>query len=85
MGKYMFENRPIDGTTRYKLQEAAFHGALVCTKDHDIEKAGAVYKLRDPCTEEVCFVFSDEVQQFSNPFRTPEEADNGSREYSARL
>lgn len=85
MGKYMFENRPIGSMTWYKLQEAACHGALVCTKERDVEKAGPVYKLRDPCTEEVCYVFSDEAQQFSNPFRTPEEAAKRSREYSARL
>lgn len=85
MEKYMFENRPIGGMTWFELQEASCHGALVCTKECDVEKAGPVYKLRDPCSEEVCYVFTDEVEQFSNPYRTAEEAAVKSREYSDRL
>lgn len=30
--KYMFESRPIDGMTWWELQEATWHGALVCDK-----------------------------------------------------
>lgn len=85
MSKYMFENRPIDGMTWNKLQEAACHGALVCTKERDVEKAGPVYKLRDPCNEEYCFVFSDEAEQFSNPYRTADEAAEMSRKYADQL
>ena len=40
--KYMFENRPIGGMTWNELQEATCHGALVCDKVRDVEKAGPV-------------------------------------------
>lgn len=83
--KYMFENRPIGGMTWNELQEATCHGALVCDKVGDVEKAGPVYKLRDPCSEEICFVYTDEAEQFSNPYRTIEEAELASKEYARRL
>ena len=82
---YMFENRPIDGMTWNELQEASCHGALVCTKERDVEKAGPVYKLRDPCSDEVCYVYTDEAELFSNPYRTADEAALASREYSDHL
>ena len=83
--KYMFENRPIDGMTWWELQEATCHGALVCDKVRNVEKAGPVYKLRDPCSEEICFVYTDEAEQFSNPYRTIEEAESASNEYAQHL
>lgn len=49
--KYMFENKPTHGMTWNELQEAVCHGALVCDKVRDVEKAGPVYKLRDPCSK----------------------------------
>ncbi len=85
MSKYMFENKQVDSMTWNELQEAACHGALVCTKECDVEMAGPVFKLRDPNTEEVCYVFSDEAQQFSNPYRTAEDAAKMSRLYSDQL
>lgn len=85
MEKYMFENREIGGMTWNDLQEATCHGALVCSKVCDVPLAGPVFKLRDPCSDEVCYVYSDEAQQFSNPYRTAEEAAVKSREYSDRL
>lgn len=83
--KYMFENRPIGGMTWNELQEASCHGELVCTKERDVEKAGPVYKLRDPCSEEVCYVFTDEAEQFSNPYRSADEAAEMSRKYADEL
>lgn len=83
--KYMFENRPIGNMTWLELQEASSHGSFACTKERDVEKAGAVYKLRDPTTEEVCYVFCDEAEQFSNPYRTAEEAATMSRKYADNL
>ena len=81
----MFENRPIGDMTWWELQEASCHGALACTKERDVEKAGAVYKLRDPTTEEACYVFTDEGEQFSNPYRTADEAAEMSRKYAENL
>lgn len=81
----MFENRAIGGMTWNDLQEACCQDALVCTKERDVEKAGPVYKLRDPCTEEVCYVFTDEAEQFSNPYRTADEAAEMSRKYADHL
>jgi len=81
MSVYMFENKEIGSMTWCDLQEAA----LVCTKEMDVEKAGPVWKLTDPNTEEFCFVFSDEAEQFSNPYRTAEEAAKMSRLYSDQL
>jgi hypothetical protein len=82
---YMFENSPVHGMTWNELQEAACHGALVCTKERDVEMAGPVYKLRNPTTEEICYVFTDEAQLFSNPYRTADEAAEMSRRYSDEL
>lgn len=81
----MFENKPIHGMTWADLQEAACHGALVSDKVRDVEKAGPVYKLRDPCSEEICFIYTDEAGQFSNPYRTVEEAAEMSRKYAELL
>lgn len=83
--KYMFANRAIGSMTWFELQEASCHGALACTKERDVEKAGPVYKLRDPTTEEVCYVFTDEGEQFSNPYRTADEAAEMSRKYADNL
>lgn len=83
--KYMFENKPTHGMTWNELQEAVCHGALVCDKVRDVEKAGPVYKLRDPCSEEICFVYTDEAEQFSNPYRTAEEAEAASKKYAELL
>lgn len=83
--KYMFEHNQVKDMTWFELQEACAHGALVCTKERDVENAGPVYKLRDPCSEEVCYVFSDEAQQFSNPYRTADEAAEMSRKYAEQL
>lgn len=83
--KYMFENREVPPMTWWDLQEASCHGALVCEKVRDVERAGPVYKLRDPTTERYCFVFTDEAEQFSNPFATEDEAAKASRIYSDNL
>lgn len=83
--KYMFASRAIGDMTWFDLQEATCHGALVCTKERDVERAGPVYKLRDPCSEEVCYVFTDEAEQFSNPFPTAAQAAVMSRRYADHL
>ena len=85
MEKYMFENKQVGGMTWFELQEASCHGSLVCAKECDVEKAGPVYKLRDPISDEVCYVFSDEAEQFSNPYRTCDEASKMSRAYADSL
>lgn len=85
MSDYMFESKEITGSTAFELQEAACLEALVCTKVRDVEQAGPVFKLRNPFSEEICFVFSDEVGLFSNPYRTEDEAAAASKRYADSL
>lgn len=85
MSKYMFENKQIDGMTWNQLHDGAASGRLLCYKECSVEKAGDVYKLEDPASGEVCYVFLDEAEQFSNPYRTVEEAAKMSRLYADHL
>ena len=85
MNGYMFEGKEVTSNTAFELQEAACLEALVCTKARDVERAGPVFKLRNPCSEGVCFVFSDEVGLFSGPYRTEDEAAAASRLYADSL
>lgn len=85
MNGYMFEGKEVTGNTAFELQEAACLEALVCTKARDVEQAGPVFRLRNPCSEEICFVFSDEVGLFIGPYRTEDEAAAASSRYAANL
>lgn len=60
-----FAGKAVTSTTPYQLWEAIQHGALVCT---DID--AQVASLRDPVSEEVCFIFWDECAQMSMPYPT---------------
>lgn len=85
MSNYMFESKEITNRTAFELQEAACLEALVCTKVREVEGAGPVFKLRNPCSEEICFVFSDEVGLFSNPYGTEDAAASASKQYADSL
>ncbi len=60
-----FNNQPVTGRTPHEMWEAIQHGALVCT---DIEKH--IASLRDPVTDETCYVFWDEAALMSMPYAT---------------
>ena len=85
MSGYMFEGKEVTSNTAFELQEAARLDALVCTKVREVGLAGPVFKLRNPCSEEICFVFSDEVGLFMGPYRTEDEAAAASSRYAANL
>lgn len=85
MSDYMFESKEITDRTSFELQEAADIEALVCTQVRDVAGAGPVFKLRNPCSEGICFVFADEVGLFSNPYRTEDEAAAASKRYADSL
>ena len=85
MSGYMFEGKEVTSNTAFELQEAACLEALVCTKVREVGRAGPVFKLRNPCSEEICFVFSDEVGLFMGPYRTEDEAAAASGRYAANL
>lgn len=68
-----------------KINEAVEHGALVCDKVCDVENAGPVYKIRDPNTEKVFYVFSDEAQLFTGSYPTVQAAVEASQAYAKSL
>ena len=64
-----FNNAEVTGCTPYEMWEAIQHGALVCT---DIDNR--IASLRDPISNETCFVFWDEAAQMSMPYATADDA-----------
>lgn len=78
MKKYMFENKSIDPMTWLNLQT---NTGLACRRVMDVEKAGPVWEITDS-KGDFCFVYSDEAEQFSNPYPTKEEAAERSRAYA---
>lgn len=73
---YMFANKTINPTTWVELQQASAEGALICTKVDE-----NIYKLETIEDRAFCFVYADEAAQFSNPFHSQQEAEDGLARY----
>ena len=77
---YMFSNKSINPNTWVELQQAAAAGALIASP------VGLhLMKLETIEDRDYCFVYCDEAGQFSNPFPSQPQAEEGLVKYQSYL
>ena len=75
-----FDNKPVTSTTPYQMQDAICHGALVC-----VELGNHVASVREPNSDNMCYIFWDEGAQASMPYESEALAREALAMYIANL